>query len=110
MSRPEPQNLFELEGIEQRILLSGDPLLGALYISAPDELDPAVDIGIEPLPVEESLVSGEDTPQDHNPFRPPRNTTPQTVWMTLLPACLMKMSNQTKSISAKIKVRSVLSL
>ena len=34
MKQLEPQNLFELEGLEPRILLSGDPLLATAQVDA----------------------------------------------------------------------------
>ncbi len=43
MKRSEPQNLFELESLEPRILLSADPLLGAVHAGAPDDLDPLLE-------------------------------------------------------------------
>jgi len=35
----EPKNFFELENLEQRIMLSGDPLFGAMGGIAPGQSD-----------------------------------------------------------------------
>ena len=45
MKRLESKNLFELEGLEQRILLSGDPFVGVGALSAGilDETDSLFD-------------------------------------------------------------------
>ena len=39
MKRSQPPNPFELEGLEQRILLSGDSLSAGIRAIAPDDLD-----------------------------------------------------------------------
>ena len=78
MKRSEPPNLFELEMLEQRILLSADSLLGALPGAAPDNLDPLFDINPVLPPLEEVLLS-EDTrkqqssPYNSDPYDPSQN-------------------------------------
>ncbi len=66
MKRSQPPNPFELENLEQRVMLSGDPLVGGLQAIAPDELDPFAG-HVETPPLEESLISGDDTSQDPTP-------------------------------------------
>ncbi len=47
MKRVEPQNLFELEGLEPRLLLSGDALLAVVPVSisdGPADLSPGSDL------------------------------------------------------------------
>ncbi|MBW1860844.1 MAG: LEPR-XLL domain-containing protein, partial [Deltaproteobacteria bacterium] len=63
MKRSQPPNPFELENLEPRILLSGDPLVGIVDSIAPDELD-SPDTGLEIPPLEEKLNSGEDDSQN----------------------------------------------
>ncbi|RLC09289.1 MAG: hypothetical protein DRH43_08545, partial [Deltaproteobacteria bacterium] len=60
----EPENIFQLEGLEERIMLSGDSLFGAAPVAAAEQLEPRFDPLAEELPVEEVQVSGEDLPQD----------------------------------------------
>ena len=64
MKRSAPPNLFELENLEPRILLSGDPLLGAVQIGAPGELDPLSDNDQFNTPAEEIKISDEDLPSE----------------------------------------------
>ncbi|MFC1869156.1 LEPR-XLL domain-containing protein, partial [Thermodesulfobacteriota bacterium] len=63
MKRSQPPNPFELENLEPRILLSGDPLVGMVDAIAPDEPD-SLDLGLEIPPVEENFNSGEDGSQN----------------------------------------------
>ncbi|MFC1891596.1 LEPR-XLL domain-containing protein, partial [Thermodesulfobacteriota bacterium] len=63
MKRFQPPNPFELENLEPRILLSGDPLVGMVDAIAPDEPD-SLDLGLEIPPLEEYLNSGDDKLQD----------------------------------------------
>ena len=60
----EPENIFQLEGLEERIMLSGDSLFGAAPVAAAEQLEPLFDPLAEDLPVEEVQVFGEDIPQD----------------------------------------------
>ena len=64
MGRSEPQNLFQLEGLEPRILLSVDSPLGAMQVGAPDELDPLFDSDSHIPPAEEVLLSHEGDTQE----------------------------------------------
>ena len=64
MRKSDPPNMFELESLEQRILLSGDPLFGAYATGVPDELD-TLSEALEGLPaVEEIRVSDSDVLSD----------------------------------------------
>ncbi|MFC1535318.1 LEPR-XLL domain-containing protein, partial [Thermodesulfobacteriota bacterium] len=63
MKRSQIPNPFELENLEPRIMLSGDPLVGMVDSIAPDELD-SLDTGLEIPPLEENLNSGEDDSQN----------------------------------------------
>ncbi|MBE9581879.1 MAG: LEPR-XLL domain-containing protein, partial [Proteobacteria bacterium] len=63
MARSGSQNLFKLEGLEQRILLSADPLFGGAVIWASDELDLA-DADLEAVSQEEVFLSEEGSPPD----------------------------------------------
>jgi hypothetical protein len=65
LKRSEPKNLFELENLEQRILLSGDSLVGAMPGAAPDELEPLFDPDSVLPPVEEVLLT-DDHCQEEN--------------------------------------------
>ena len=53
MKQSQPQNLFELEGLEQRILLSGDPLPGIVLAGLPEEPDSMFDTDPGLSPVED---------------------------------------------------------
>ncbi len=67
MKRSEPPNPFELEQLEERILLSGDPLSGSVQAIAPAALDSfAMDPAVPPI--EETSVSG-DNVSPHAPAR-----------------------------------------
>ena len=57
MKRSEPPNLFELEMLEERILLSADSLLGGLPQAAPDDVNPLFDSNPALPPLEEVLLS-----------------------------------------------------
>ncbi|MCD6137516.1 MAG: LEPR-XLL domain-containing protein, partial [Deltaproteobacteria bacterium] len=70
MKRSQLPNLFELESLEERIMLSGDPLFGAIHVVAPDQLDRLFDAAPEAPGVEEVLISGEDTSQDQSAHQP----------------------------------------
>ena len=75
MKQSEPQNLFELEGLEQRILLSGDLFLGAISAGLPDEPDPLFDADSGLPSVEEVQLSDHDclqntSPQGSDPYNP----------------------------------------
>ncbi|MFC1820404.1 DUF4347 domain-containing protein [Thermodesulfobacteriota bacterium] len=63
MKRSQIPNPFELENLEPRIMLSGDPLVGMVDSIAPDELD-SLDTGLEIPPLEEKFNSGEDDSQN----------------------------------------------
>jgi hypothetical protein len=67
LKRSRSQNLFELEGLEPRILLSGDSLLAGMPIGMSDKPDPlfATDPGLSPL--EEVHLSDEDYAQETSP-------------------------------------------
>ena len=60
MKQSQPQNLFELEGLEQRILLSGYPFLGALSTEILDEPDSLFDTDSGVSSVEEIQLSDHD--------------------------------------------------
>jgi hypothetical protein len=62
MKRRRPQNPFELENLEPRILLSSDSLAGAVHATAPEEFNP-LDIGLEIPPIEEIAHSQETSNQ-----------------------------------------------
>jgi len=75
MKQSEPQNLFELEGLEQRILLSGDPLPGVILAGLPEEPDPLFDTDPGFSSVEEVQLSDPDylqetSPQDSDLYNP----------------------------------------
>ena len=57
MKRSEPPNPFELEMLEERILLSADSLLGGVPRGAPDNLHPLFDINPVLPPLEEVQLS-----------------------------------------------------
>ena len=57
MKRSEPRNLFELESLEERILLSGEGLVSSLPGAAPDELEPLFDPDSLLPPLEEVLLA-----------------------------------------------------
>ena len=59
MKDPEPHNLFNLESLEPRIMLSGDPLLGAVDLSAPDEQEDLIKNDSEVPPAEEIFLNQE---------------------------------------------------
>jgi len=61
VKRSQPPNLFELEGLEQRILLSGDALSGAACPIAPEEAD--------------LFTTGSDAPPLEEPSAPAAQTT-----------------------------------
>ncbi len=63
MKRPEPHKLFELESLEQRLLLSGDSLFGALPATALDEADSPLYVEPSVAPSEEVLLSSQDQVQ-----------------------------------------------
>ncbi|MFC1869575.1 LEPR-XLL domain-containing protein, partial [Thermodesulfobacteriota bacterium] len=63
MKRSQPPNPFELENLESRILLSGDPLVGMVDSIVPDEPD-SLDTGLEIPPLEENFNSGENDSQN----------------------------------------------
>jgi hypothetical protein len=65
------KSLFELESLEQRILLSGDPLLGAVDLGAPEEPDSLLTKEPGAPQVEEIQLSDEDLPQGQSPQRSP---------------------------------------
>ena len=65
MKRSESPNPFELEMLEERILLSADSLLGGLLVAAPDTLDPPLDINPVLPPLEEVQLS-EDPHSEHH--------------------------------------------
>ena len=75
MKRSAPHNPFELESLEERILLSADSLLGGLAGAAPDNLDPFfdIDLGLPPLvevPLSENTHLQESTPYDSESYDP----------------------------------------
>ncbi|RKX24663.1 MAG: hypothetical protein DRP45_07730, partial [Candidatus Zixiibacteriota bacterium] len=70
MKRSQLPNLFELESLEERIMLSGDPLFGAIHVVAPDQLDRLFDAAPEAPGLEEVLISGENTSQDQSAHQP----------------------------------------
>ncbi len=74
MKQSESQNLFELEGLEQRILLSGDLFLGAISTGLSDEPDPLFDTELGVSPAEEVQLSDHDlqnnSSQDPDPYTP----------------------------------------
>jgi len=57
LARFQPPNPFELENLEPRILLSGDPLVGLANTLAPGEPD-LLETGLELPPIEESIPPG----------------------------------------------------
>ena len=59
MKRSQPPNPFELEGLEQRILLSGDSLSAGIRAIAPDDLD----LFNQPFELEEIQSTSEDLSQ-----------------------------------------------
>ena len=64
MKQSQPQNLFELEGLEQRILLSGDPLPGIVLAGLPEEPDSMFDTDPGLSPVEDVQLSDHDYLQE----------------------------------------------
>ena len=75
MIRSGTHNPFELESLEERILLSADSLLGGLAGAAPDNLDPLFDMDLrlpplEEVPLLENTHLQESTPYDSEPYDP----------------------------------------
>ncbi|MFC1859817.1 LEPR-XLL domain-containing protein, partial [Thermodesulfobacteriota bacterium] len=75
MKEPDLHNLFNLESLEPRIMLSGDPLLGAINISAPDEQEDFLRNDQEDPPAEEIFFSQESQisetfPADSEEYQP----------------------------------------
>ena len=64
MKRIRPQNPFELENLEPRILLSSDSLVGAVHATALEKFDP-LDMGQEIPPIEEIAYSQETSNQTY---------------------------------------------
>ena len=60
MKRSEPKNLFDLENLEQRILLSADSVLGGLPGAGPVQSDPLFDL-VPALPPAQEVLLAEDT-------------------------------------------------
>ncbi|MFC1857299.1 DUF4347 domain-containing protein [Thermodesulfobacteriota bacterium] len=78
MKEPNPHNLFTLEGLEPRILLSGDPLLGSIDISSPDEQEdfPRNDQetpSAEEIFFNEESQTAEKFPTDSDEYQPSNN-------------------------------------
>jgi hypothetical protein len=73
VKRSQPPNPFELEGLEQRILLSGDSLSAGIRAIAPDDLD-AFD---QPFQLEEIQTTSEDLSQQNiqQTYNPSDNLT-----------------------------------
>ena len=65
MKQSEPPNPFELEMLEERILLSADSLLGGLPGAAPDNFGPLLDVTPLLPPLEEVLLSDDDCQQEN---------------------------------------------
>ena len=63
MKRSQPPNPFELENLEQRILLSSDAAAGAVQAIAPDEVD-LFDTGLETPPLEETWIPSDGASQN----------------------------------------------
>ena len=70
MGQSEPRNLFELESLEPRILLSSDPLVGAVHISATDEVDHPFDPQLQDAPLEALMMSEADIPSEDPAYVP----------------------------------------
>ena len=75
MKDPEPHNIFNLESLEPRIMLSGDPLLGAVDFSAPDEQEDLFKNDSEAPAAEEIFLTQESQtsekfPADSDQYQP----------------------------------------
>jgi hypothetical protein len=78
VKRSEPRNLFELESLEERILLSGEGLVSSLPGAAPDELEPLFDPDSLLPPLEEVLLADsycteENCSHHSEPYDPSQN-------------------------------------
>ena len=73
MKKSQPPNRFDLENLEQRILLSGDSLSAATRAIAPDDLD----LFDQPFQLEEIQTTSEDLSQQNiqQSYNPSDNLT-----------------------------------
>ena len=66
MKRSEPPNIFELENLEPRIMLSGDILTGAVVESVVSARPDSLETGTDQPPIEEILYPSSDVSPDTN--------------------------------------------
>ncbi len=71
MRRTKPPNLFELENLEPRVMLSGDPVVGAIgIIVAPDSFDYENSVLDRKPPIEEKINPDVISSENLNNFEP----------------------------------------